>query len=447
MIDFRRFSWKLFVLALLVAGVSFSGLLFLSREYRSTAIFLVSPRSDASAETFSHDLGFLVETGAFYDRLLIEHPTFSDAMKDVSPAARELAWKRVVGVRIPSGTSIIEVSVSADTSAQSEALLRAVLETLSGFSDRLVGNEAHSVPVGEIITVISAHNPAVSAGIALVMGMMVVVLGIRTVQSSPDSRPDTKAPAQSGNALGQKKLNRKSTLRPIGSFGSVQSTSSTSTVREVAQPIKREEGNPKRPAIAVAPAHIPDNILPASPSVTTIPEKVSVVPQAEMRPPVEIQEDQLSDQKIVDKSELKKIDQKTEGEASASSESMSPAVSVQESAVLRAIEMKRLKQRAAQPPSSVLPGVPASEFSWEKYLFANEEGGMIGSSSETQKGEKQENVEENKKSIEEGTLVSDTKSDQESKPETKNSSALTEKREPTTEELKARLNKLLRGEL
>lgn len=445
MIDFRRFSWKLFVLALLVAGVLFSGFLFLSREYRSTSIFLVSPRSDASAETFAHDLGFLVETGAFYDRLLIEHPTFSDAMKDASPAARELAWKRVVGVRIPSGTSILEVSVSADTSAQSEALLRAVLETLSGFSDRLVGNEAHSVPVGEITTVTSARNPAVSAGIALVMGMMVVFLGIRVVQSSPDSRPDTKAPVQSGNALGQKKLNRKSTLRPIGSFGSVQSTSGTSTVREVAQPIKKEE-KPEHPS-AVTPAHIADNILPASPSVTRISEKVSVAPQAEMQPPVEIQEDQLSDQKIVDKSERKKIDQKTEGEASASSKSISSAVSVQESAVLRAIEMKRLKQSAAQPPSSVLPGVPASEFSWEKYLFANEEGGMIGSSSETQKGEKQENVEENKKSIEEGVLVSDAKSDQESKPETKNASALIEKREPTTEELKARLNKLLRGEL
>lgn len=443
MIDFQRFSWKTFVVALVAAGIAFAGLLFVSREYTSTALFLVSPRSDASAETFANDLGFLAGTSAFYDRLLIEHSAFSDPVEGASYAVREAAWKRVFHVRIPDGTSVIELSVSADTPEQSEALLRASLETLSGFSDRLVGNAAHSIPVGEIVTAVSARNVVVASCVALVIGLFVAILLMRTGRRFPDVHSYVERPVRSENALRKKSNRMESILRPVGSFGATNLETERKTIQ--AQPVKKEQeekGEEEMERVVEIPKSLGQISVQKISSEKEKKEKgvTSSLPKESQIP--ETKKEQI-EAPVPDVSKVTQV-QESEEVPSTQNKKQTPLASqvrrkTEEPKILHAIEMKRLERSVPAPSPSELPSIPASEFTWEKYLFANED-----KNGKTEVEEKKEEIEENV-SVSQEPVAEPAQEVVSS--ETKTISSPIEKREPTQEELKARLNALLRGEL
>lgn len=448
MIDLQRFSWKTFAVALVSAGITFASLLFVSREYTSTALFLVSPRSDASAETFAHDLGFLAGTSAFYDRLLIEHPAFSDPVAGASYAVREAAWKRVFHAYIPDGTSVIELSVSADTPEQSEALLRASLETLSGFSDRLVGSAAHSIPVGEIVTAVSARNVVVASCVALVIGLFVAILFMRTGRRFSVAHSYVERPVRSENVLRKKSNRTESILRPVGFFGAADLETERKTIQ--AQPVKKEQEEKGKEVERVV--EIPKSLdqIPAQ-KISSEEEKkekgaTSSLPKESQIFETETKKEQ-KEQIEAPVPEISKVTQVQEPEEVPSTQNKKQthlASQVQqkteESRVLRAIEMKRLERSSPAPSPSELPSIPASEFTWEKYLFANEDKNGKSEIKEEKKEETEENVSVSRKSVAEPVQESVSL-------ETKTISSPVEKREPTQEELKARLNALLRGEL
>lgn len=445
MIDLQRFSWKTFAVALVAAGIAFAGLLFVSREYTSTALFVVSPRSDASAETFANDLGFLAGTSAFYDRLLIEHPAFSDPVEGASYATREAAWKRVLHARIPDGTSVIELSVSADTPEQSEALLRASLETLSGFSDRLVGSAAHSIPVGEIVTAVSARNVVVASCVALVIGLFVAILFMRTGRRFSDVHSYIERPVRSENALGKKSNRTESILRPVGFFGAADLETERKTIQ--AQPAKKEQEEKGKEVGRVI--EIPKSLgqIPAQ-KISSEEEKkekgeTSSLPKESQISETETKKEQVT-VPVPDVSKVTQVQGLEEVPSTQNKKQVSSFSQVQqkteESRVLRAIEMKRLERSVPAPSPSELPSIPASEFTWEKYLFANEDKNGKSEIKEEKKEEAEENVSVSRESVAEPIQESVSS-------ETKTISSPIEKREPTQEELKARLNALLRGEL
>ena len=445
MIDLQRFSWKTFVVALVAAGIAFAGLLFVSREYRSNALFVVSPRSDASAETFAHDLGFLAGTSAFYDRLLIEHPAFSDPVEGASYATREAAWKRVFHVHIPDGTSVIELSVSADTPEQSEALLRASLETLSGFSDRLVGSAAHSIPVGEIVTAVSARNVVVASCVALVIGFFVAILFMRTGRRFSDVHSYEERPVRSENALGKKSNRTESILRPVGFFGAADLETERKTIQ--AQPAKEEPEEKGKEVGRVI--EIPKSLgqIPAQ-KISSEKEKKEKGATSSLTKESQISETETKKEQVtVPVPDVSKVTQVQEPEEvpSTQNKKQTPLASqvqrkTEEPKILHAIEMKRLERSVPAPSPSELPSIPASEFTWEKYLFANEDKNGKSEIKEEKKEETEENVSVSRESVAEPIQESVSS-------ETKTISSPIEKREPTQEELKARLNALLRGEL
>lgn len=448
MIDSRRISWRIGAIALVSAGITFSGLLFVSREYQSTALFVVSPRSDASAETLAHDLGFLAETSVFYDRLLIEHPAFSDAMKGASTALRELAWKRVLTAHIPEGTSVIELSVSTDTSAQSIALLRAVLETLSGFSDRLAGDRAHAIPVGEISTMLSSRNPAVLAGVSLAAGVCISSLFLLFGSRSPRRTVEaTRVAAKPESALRKPSNRTESILRPIGSFGSL-GAANAKRMNETVEPMKKEKEETKEreqkilPSASVSISASQDSFVPSTPAISSeesdTASMIVALPEISHEPEKKPEMLQSVRDRVVEK-EAREVEAK---EIIPSDESFSLSPKVEELNIVRALETRRAEREKSASPSNALPGVPASEFTWEKYLFSNgrEENGESGL-------EKNGGEYEQKKGEAGGVSESAVKSFEEFSTETKAVPLPIERREPTSEELKARLNKLLRGEL
>jgi len=365
-----------FLLFVVFFAVSFFTLYESFREYRAEATLLVLSKSPAvSAETVARNIVELSKTIAFYDRLLADHSNISDPWSDQSALDRRDAWDGVLMSSVIPETSLIHFSISSGSEVQSTALLNASLETLYGFSGRLYDHEREAdIRLVDGVVVRPVVQYAWILVLASAFFAVVFAFLISTLFRVPFRAMSLAAfpLLRTGVFLNVKKMSKP--LRPVGSF-----------------PDLSGEEN-------VSPEVMPD------PEVLL---KTSEAEEKEEEMKQETQPEVILAQEMIPATTINTLE-KENGEPHDISEKPRP-VSIEKS-------VKNAVSVVGRPGN--LESIPASDFSWEKYLFHNND--EMKATSEPMETKQEES------SIE---------------------ARVPEKREPTPEELKARLNQLLRGEL
>lgn len=193
------------------------------RNYRAEAELLVLSRSasipsETAAKTFATLPGML----AFYDRLLSEHNGIEDPWSELSRIERKDRWGRVVETEVIPGTNLLRFSVSAKTPEQATALLSASLETLYGFAGRLYdrNTEADIRLIERSGTRPEIHSIGALTTLSLLLGGALAFLVSTLFRSSlrPFSMlsfPLKNIPGFSGSASS---LEHSDMIRPVGNF-------------------------------------------------------------------------------------------------------------------------------------------------------------------------------------------------------------------------------------
>jgi hypothetical protein len=395
------------------------------RTYRAEAELLIIAKGGAvSSEGVAATIAHLPLTLSFYDRLLLDHENITDPWEGNMPIDRKDSWNGVIESSVLPETNVIRVAVSGPDSSQTGALLNASIETLYGFSGRLYDREREADIRridGVIVQPVLIHAWAlflISAFFATVLAFLVSLL-FQTPLSSLRGVSFPAFPSLRAKMFSHRRETIVTeTLRPVGAFPDIS------------------DGDSSSESVATSSGHLNESASLA-PELKDQKEEMPAVPE-EASLDIQKQEKEASKQ---EQPERKEEPERIETERGASFEPhdiwekprplpiekirIQPVISdspvLQANAPSDSDTISTLPRGNSVRSRESLPGnlstVSAQDFTWEKFLFQSGEA-----SKETKNDEKSVDV---------------------SAPHTPSP----EKREPTPEELKARLNQLLRGEL
>ncbi|MGB2791432.1 MAG: hypothetical protein WBC29_02680 [Candidatus Moraniibacteriota bacterium] len=466
---FQAFPRYFFLLFVVFFAVGFFVFYESFRMYRAESeLIVISHGPTVSADEVAVTLSHIPSTLSFYDRLREDHSNVSDPWTGDSPADRKLAWNRVIDAASVSGSSVIHLSVVGSDPSQASALLSASIETLYGFSGRLYNRntEAEMRLLEDVIVRSVVTNAWALFLLSAVCSALAALLISLLLQNSENflkraTLPDISLfrakylPAHLG---GQGKEG----IRPVGSFPDI--TQEESHLPSEVSIISRESASstlsaPPTEEISPSP-HVNDidelALSVAEPIENNVDKESSPsrassesVSGEEKR---ESYESRMSDEPedIWEKPRFApvgrmRIGMKQTGEGGFSqknasevapadvrndtvSEKMPEKISAEEKRQETVSEQVRTTSHRNETRAGVpgnLTTVSAQDFTWDKFLFQDEENS-------SKKEEKKERVDEG---------------ESESKTEVVSALESAVKHEPTPEELKARLNQLLRGEL
>lgn len=379
------------------------------RQYEAEADVLVLSKSEAiGAETAARTLAEFPETLAFYERLIADHDMVEDPWIEASKSDRKRWWNEVLESKVLPGTSLIHLSVSSANVEQSSALLNASLETLYGFSGRLYDREKQ-VDIRLVEGVIARPVLRMSWALLLLSGVFAGVLAFLVSLLFRVPLRRVTLPAFPSRRVSQIFASTKAseTIRPVGAFPDIDRGEETFFSEESKEKghVKGEEER-RGETETLAGVAVNDSWgIESSLASEVVAKPASISAPDETPSPISFFEKRPGDpDDIWEKSRISIVTQTSKRE------SLSPS----------SLGVSRESAAPAVAKPGTLETIPAGEFTWEKYLFQN--GGIENDSKE------RDIV---KTSVE----------------EVNGKESLPEKREPTPEELKARLNQLLRGEL
>ena len=467
---FQAFPRYFFLLFAVFFAVGFFVFYESFRMYRAEAeLIVVSHGSGVSAEGAAATLSYIPSTLSFYDRLREDHGNVSDPWTGSSPADRKLAWNRVIGAVSVPGSGVIRVSVVGGDPLQASALLNSSIETLYGFSGRLYDRNTE-VEVRLLEDVI-VHSVVTNAWILLLLSAVCAMLAAFLIslllQNSSNFLKRATLPgiplfhAQYPPLhLGTRRMEG---IRPVGSFPDITQERNPSLSEDSV--VSRKSTPSEIPAFPIEEApQLPDSngveesmLSAADPEKTESDESKVFLSGENLSEP--IPKDENHELRMNDEPEdiwerprfasagrmgvgMRKTEEKNRfqfqedasGVASdevrndAVSEGMTEEVFSEKANQESASEQTRATLDRNETQSDV-PGnlvtVSAQDFTWEKFLFQDEESAS-GKRRETEgSGERESEAKREIVSVSEKSM----------------------NHEPTPEELKKRLNQLLRGEL
>lgn len=411
---------------LIVFAASFSVFIEFFRTYRAEATVIVLSKSPSvSAETTAGNLSILTKSDSFYETLILDHENISDPWAELPLIERGDAWSKIVSARVIPGTSLIELSlVSRESAFQSQALLQASLETLYGFSGRWYNRDREADirlanPVSVRVAVESWSAPIILS--AFVSGLIIFAAWILVWRMIPSlhsfgsqlhaSRFGVKIrPVGSFQALNKE---RESLVTPSGSSGN-----DLETFSQAPEVPGAETGTDEQDLSDIAEVTEVSNpaVEPAQDSLLAEPvdiwEKMNVVPRGELGVRNEVSKKETS------------IDRRSPSDLGKGS-----SVLRNESSENNNVDSSRdgymQSDREDEGVTSIpgnLESIPAKDFSWDRLFVSNGERSS------------REEIREARPDTHEQAAIS-LSDDNEMR------------REPTPEELKNRLNQLLRGEM
>lgn len=453
--QFPRYFFLLFVVFFLTSLIV---LFELFRSYRAEAELFVSSKSPAiSAESVAATLARVPLTLSFYDRLLVDHSNISDPWIGKESVSRKNSWLQIASSERYPETSIIHFSMVGDRSTETKALLDASLETLYGFSGRLYDRE-HEADIRlfeETIVQPFVRSPwtlfVFSGSIALILSFATSVFFGKVFEKIVFHRPRVKGTDhatvfETCNQTAKPAFDRPSVLFPVPSFSDFQKKPISSSADQTVSPIVFER--PKENVFGKMKTMFekPEELKETTSASALNTQKYSQLFEEKTKKTVEKKEESIESRKQIHydynriipigvKKEtpmvpaptfvLKQTDPGMEGERitplqkeNISSEKKESEMDKDEKET-ETLKSSNIDRQSNVVPAGGFPGnletIPARDFSWEKYLFQGNGAELI------------EDVDEKNDEAEKSDVF--------------------EKREPTPEELKARLNQLLRGEI
>lgn len=392
------------------------------RLYRAEATLVVFSKSPAvSSSLVAGNISEIVNSVSFYDRLLADHRAISDPWTEESTSYRREMWSAVIDAETVPETSVVRLSISSRDDSQSEALLDASIETLYGFLSRLYDRD-REVDIRLIDPV--SIRPMIASPVALTLlsAILATVLAILLLPLFRVSIPSFPMSAIRKKILSKKMSDR---IRPVGSFPDLPQPSETRVsseedARSLHSAVSKEDAQESHTEFHTTPstdlrdeateaiASRSESIVPPAPeaSLEATPLSENTPLSQEEDAPVSFSEEPAD---IWERSRSL-----SRGNLRIQRTSAPPLETLSESP-------RRNQEEARTETPGRLEGIPARDFSWEKYLF-------------------QTSGETSEPTPEVPTVASDpTPASTNVKQE--------ETSEPTPEELKARLNQLLRGEM
>ena len=468
------------------------------RVYRAEAELIVVSQGSASPSGIAQTLSHIPETLAFYDRLRVDHSNVSDPWAGDSPVDRKLAWDRVIDSSSSDGSGIISLSVVGPDSEQADALLNASVETLYGFSGRLYNRDAEAdirlLEKSIVYPVVTNMWALVSLSAACAV-LTALIVSLLFQHVSDLLNQSTFSEGREGAYIRSRRIflkerKEKEKIRPVGSFLDISSagkvveqldslaeysqsvspnTSGGNTPRatsrdEVVERVQELAQKPEQPSMET---YAGDDVNPleeqerqmlkeyAVPKTNDEPEDIwekqhfslpdsagkmrigmkafgeeQVIQSDHSNKAAANVEPDTSD--VLKENEVIAASEAPESRPVVASEEIFQFSDVPSQSPKREQRSEESQTRESSPIKDVehsnVPGnlvtVSAQDFTWEKFLFQNEKSDAKVS------GDRAHDV----------ALETQSTAASVSKPEV-------EKHEPTPEELKARLNQLLRGEL
>ncbi len=385
-------------------AVSFFALYESFRVYRAeTELIAILRGASVSAESVASTVAQIPKTLDFYDRLREEHGNASDPWAGENSAERKIAWNRVVSSSEIRGSGVIRLSVVASDSDQATSLLDASVETLYGFSGRLYNRESEAdirllegtivypeLPNGWFLVLLSFT--IASAGAFLASSLLRNLSGFPAL-----SNHFPKPLFWRDRFTFRARSSKNEGIRPVGSFTEISHGEEDSDIastdddgeatnRISEEIVRKEESKPANPA---------------GDGSIAVPEEREVFPDNRPKENADEPKDIWEVSRLVPKSADRETPKKIREET---------------------------MENSHRSDSGNLPGnletIPAKDFAWGKLLSQAV-------------GEGNDATDSNGVVPDTGERVTDQVT---GSPENEPI------REPTTEELKARLNQLLRGE-
>lgn len=423
---FSVFFVLFFVTAFFVFADSF-------RVYRATAELVVTSQTAAIPTSVAAEtIAAFPSTLSFYERLLSDHERIEDPWIEESRIDRKEAWTNVVLAQVVPGTSLIRLSIVSPDPEQSAALLNASIETLYGFSGRLYDRNKQV----DIRLVEGALVQSVFQQIGVLVLMSVLLAGMLAFLVSKVlafSFRGFSFPSFRANMFFRAQRPVKS-LQPVGAFPDLPSVRSdradvaTGVPTDSSSDSSRQERGVSHEESKVS--EVPESISPQFQTEIQASSSGSVAIEESVAPDSTSEESQVPFLENMRESDephdiWEKSSHLSRGPLRIrSSKPASPEVEETSKSGEGAISSRFASVTSGGTEASrFAPGnletISARDFSWEKYLFQNRQT----------------------------SREADTVEAAETSPDALLVSAAPEKREPSPEELKARLNQLLRGEL
>ena len=457
-LSFPRYFFLLFAVFFMVSFFAFYESF---RVYRAEAELVVLPRgSSVSTEAITATLAHIPSTLAFYDRLREDHTNISDPWEGESATDRKRAWERVIDSLSVPKSGLIRLSVSSDDALQANALLNASIETLYGFSGRLYNRDTQADL--RLVEDALVYPTVTHEGLLLLMSVVCAALGALLVSSLlQQTTPFLKRVSFPNIASFRKEklfldttTANASAIRPVGSFPDIINEP-TLTPEVSALPKKPIFSGESFPIKHDQEKTLSSVSVPEEARVETMPEEKKEEPAtASLQKAYPVAKHHDEPQDIWDKSRFVAEQPKAEEQATSD---ISPMHTPYDIAQGESLEMLSKHTEASQDISSTISmskipelvdqpttllarggrhaGVPgnlstvlAKDFTWEKFLFQGNDAQKETLNEDEEKSEEKEVT---------SALI----------PEVASAGHTPGKREPTPEELKARLNQLLRGEL
>ncbi len=220
-----RYSVLLFTVFFVVSSMS---LYEFFREYTADAKLIVIAKSPSiSAENAANNIAEIPKMLTFYDQLLENHPEISDPWVDEDDVSRKKHWSTVIVSEVIPGTSIVHLSVSAETAMQSKAFLNASLETLYGFSGRLYdrNNNVDIRLIEDVIVNVSLPHKQWFFILSFLLSVSFTFVILRWLRFL--NRKNVATEYLMKHAFFSQMLNQTESLRPVGSFSETASETSS----------------------------------------------------------------------------------------------------------------------------------------------------------------------------------------------------------------------------
>ncbi len=464
---FQAFPRYFFLLFAVFFAVWFFAFYESFRVYRAEAeLVVISHGSTASAEEVALTLSHIPSTISFYDRLREEHGKVSDPWAGESLPNRKLAWDRVIQSSVIPGSGVIRLSVVGGDSSQASELLSASIETLYGFSGRLYNRntEVETRLLEDVIVRSVVTNVWALFLLSAVCAIFAALLISSLLQHSLNFLKRKKFPNISlpraeylSEHLG---VRGKKGIHPVGSFPDIEQEESHLPSEA---PVISHNVTPLTPQTlpteGISPSFnvndVDESVLSVADPAENSKDKESLLGGVSSEAASEEEKGESCESRIDDEpediwekprlvsAERMRVDSSQKEEKDVFRKNIPSVVpaEVRNETVSEKMSEKILAEGKEQETASEqvgttshrnetgVPGnltaVSAQDFTWEKFLCQNEENG-------SEREEKREMANEGESESKKGTI---------------STSENAVKHEPTPEELKDRLNQLLRGEL
>ena len=457
-LSFPRYFFLLFAVFFMVSFFAFYESF---RVYRAEAELVVLPRgSSVSTEAITVTLAHIPSTLAFYDRLREDHTNISDPWEGESATDRKRAWENVIAASLVPNSGLIRLSVSSDDALQANALLNASIETLYGFSGRLYDRDTQADL--RLVEDALVYPTVTNEGLLLLMSVVCAALGALLVSSLlQQTAPFLKRVSFPNIASFRKEklfldttTANASAIRPVGSFPDIinEPTLTPEVSALPKKPIFSGESFPIKHDQEAALSSISVSeearveTMPEGkqeePAMTSLQEEHHVAEQHDEpqdiwdKPRFVAKQPKVREQTMSDISSMHALHDVAQGASPEmpsahieSSRDASSTISMPKipEPIDQSITLPARGGRRAGVPGN-LSTVLAKDFTWEKFLFQGNDAQKETLNEDEEKSEEKEVT---------SALI----------PEVASAGHTPGKREPTPEELKARLNQLLRGEL